>query len=113
MPIITLAPSPSNPGIEIVEGLTIKRDAPYSATSVMLEFSPCLVEHEPRKDEPGVEVRQFTVSTSNDETVKHLFDLKGVKKHAVQANDETYDVELVNITGEAPFFEYDLNVVRR
>ena len=110
---ITISPSPTNPGIEVVYGLTIKRHVPYSTTAVTLEFSPSIVEHKPEDDQSGVQVRQVTVTEGNDETVSHLFDMHGDKKHTVQANETIYDIELVNITGQAPFFEYDLVVTRR
>lgn len=110
---ITLAPSPTNPGIEIVDGLTIKRHVPYSASTVTLEFSPNIVEHEPQGDQPGVKVRQLTMAIDNDETVRHLFDLNGIKRHTVMANGANYDVELVGIGGQAPFSTYDLVVTRR
>jgi len=111
---ITLAPSPVNPGIEIVAGLTIARLAPYNNYMVTLQFTPNILEHEPENDHPGLLVRQITMTVDNNETVKHQFDLNGTRKHVVQTNGTSYEVELLNITigGEFNLPMYKLAVTK-
>jgi hypothetical protein len=109
---ITISPSPMNAGIEIVDGLCIKRHVPYNATSVTLQFSPNITHHEPEQSQPGAEIRQLSGIEANDETVSHLFDMDGVKIHSVTALGVEYKVELLNIDTSGQFPSYDLSVSR-
>lgn len=112
MTYATITPSPTNPGIEVVDGLCIARHVPYDAHSVTLQFSPFIESHEPNADTQNVQVRQVAMTTAHDETISLSFDLRGTKQHRVTAMGIEYEVELLNISTNDGFPSYVLEVSR-
>ena len=112
MTYTTIAASPSDSGIEMVDGLCIKLHFPYNDHSVTLQFSPFIESHEPNADTEGTQLRQVTRTTAHDETRIVSFDLRGVKKHRVTALGIEYVVELLNVSTNNGFKVYDLDVLR-
>jgi hypothetical protein len=113
MKFVTITPSPTNDGIEVVDLLLVmKRHGPYTMESVVIQFSPNIVGHEPEADQPGTKIRQQTITTNTDETIEHTFDLNATKIHSIQANGASFDVELLKIDSVGPFPSYSFGVTR-
>lgn len=110
--LVKLTMSPFSPSLEVVDKIVMKVHVPYSEQEVTIQFNPNIQDYKEQADQPGVQVRQVTVSTSTAETKTLLFDFKSNNVHEVTIENTKYNIKLMNI-GKEPiqgqnflFFEF-------
>jgi len=112
---IRIVASPFNPNMEIAEGLVINLHVPYSDTSVTVQVNPSIDDYKEAVDQPGVKVRQMTVSSPTDQTQTLSFDLESNRQQSITIEDQDYQIELLeigkeNIQGQDfRFFAFEVN----
>jgi hypothetical protein len=109
---VKLVISPFSSGLEVIENLIMKAFPPYSDSNVTIQFNPNIQEYKENQDQPGIQVRQMTVSTPTNQSKKVNFDFNRYNVHDIHIDDVTYSVKLMNIGQENaegqdfPFFEF-------
>ncbi|MFZ2631744.1 MAG: hypothetical protein WAX48_09190 [Desulfosalsimonadaceae bacterium] len=99
--LVKLTLSPFSPSIEVIDKMVMKVHVPYSEQSVTIQFNPNIQDYKEQADQPGVQVRQFTFSTSTDQTQTLPFDFtKTNNVHDVTIEGTKYNVKLMNIGKE-------------
>ena len=107
--------SPFKPNMEVAEGLVINLHVPYSDTSVTVQVNPSIDDYKESADQPGVKVRQVTVSSPTDQTRTLSFDLQSNRKQTITIESQDYQIELLEIGKENiqeqdfRFFAFEVN----
>ena len=108
--LVKLTLSPFNPNFEIVDNLVMRVNVPYSDQSVTMQFNPNVQDYKEQADQPGVQVRQVTVTTSTDQTQTLSFDFKENNIHDVTIENAKYTIKLMSIRKEEGFFCFEFFV---
>ena len=112
---VKIVNSPFNPNLETAEGLVIKLHVPYSDTSVTVQVNPSIDDYKEAADQPGVKVRQVTMSSPTDQTRTLSFDLESNRQQTITIENQGYQIELLeigkeNIQGQDfQFFAFEVN----
>lgn len=110
--LIKIVSSPFNPAIEVVDKLVINLHVPYSEKEVTVQINPFVQNYDENQDQPGVQVRQVTLTTQTDETKTLKFDFAANNKQTIDMNEVKYEIKLMNIGKENlqgqdfPYFEF-------
>jgi ribosomal protein S10 len=109
---VKLIVSPFNPNMEVVDKMVMTIHVPYSNEEVTIRFNPNIQDYKENQYQPGVKVRQFTVSSTTDQTKTAKFDFKQNNVHKIKIEGTLYNIKLMtigkeNIQGQDfPFFEF-------
>lgn len=98
--LVKLTMSPFSPSLEVVDKMVMKVHVPYSEEMVTMQFNPNIQDYKEQADKPGIQVRQFTFSTSTDQTRTLPFDFKGNNVQDVTVENKKYKVKLMTIGKE-------------
>jgi hypothetical protein len=98
--VVKIVQSPFTPAVETAGNAILKLHVPYSDTMVTIQVNPSYDSYQDDASQPGIEVRQVTVTSSTDETRTLTFDLFGARTHEVTVGGSTYKITLQNIIDE-------------
>ena len=110
--LIRIVRSPLTPAFEVVEDIVIQIHAPYSDENVTVHVSPNIQDYQEGVDTEYIQVRRVVLTTKTDQTQELSFDFANNRKHSVNIESCTYEIELMNIGRETiqdknyPFFEF-------
>lgn len=114
---VRIACSPFSSNLEVAEDIVLKLHAPYSEKEVTIQINPNIQEYRENADQPGVNVRQITMTTPTDETRTLRFDFDKMKIQEVAVGRDVYKIELLEIDKEEiqgqKFLYFDFSVSRR
>ncbi len=94
---IKIVASPFSPNLEVAFDMVIKLHVPYSEDEVTVQVSPNIQDYQENQDQPGVKVRQVTVTTNTDETQTLKFDFKDSNVKTVHFGDKSFEIKLMQI----------------
>ena len=98
--LIKLVNSPFASPLEVAGTLVIKLHVPYSERSITIQVNPS-VEHYTAKDvSKNIEIRNFMVTETTDETKVASFDLENNRRQSVSVAGTDYEIELMNVGKE-------------
>ena len=111
--IFKLIQSPFKPPMEVIGNLVINLHVPYSDKEVTIQINPNYQEYVENQKGEGIEIKQFSVTTTTIDTMQFSFDFGENKSKTFNYDDETYTLTLHNIGTEKidgqdfRFFEFE------
>lgn len=115
--ILRLTQSPFTPPIQTVGNLIINLHVPYSDKEVTIQINPNYQQYIEDQKADGIEIKQFSVTTSTIDTMQFKFDFEENNSKTFNYDDETYTLRLIQIGNEKiegqdfRFFEFEVKWV--
>lgn len=114
---IRIVQSPFNLPLEYIEGIIIKLSVPYSEKDVTVTINPSVDAYKENAESEAKKVRQIMITSLTANTKTLYFDLDNNAKQTVIIKNNSYKIELINISKEIiqgqefPCFEFSVEVL--